>query len=186
MVLVLAVAIGVVAFYAERWWPPAGFPSAVTTDADRLAAEAALFGGGAFTLAAVATVIAIIAFVNSTEKPSLSLTDGVLLAAARDEWERMWTHGILLENHGRVAARFVAVRVTIEGAVMNVAAGGVVAWRTQTITSVGITVQAIWEGGADAVVHPGWTYEVPPLGPYWCRCFSLRQKAPDSWFTLRL
>jgi hypothetical protein len=142
---------------------------------DRWAAEAALFGVGGFLLAIIGTAVAVVAYVNSTEKPDLQLT--TVSAAGIAPGDRLdlivdhrtdfglndaWMLRLELTNTGPVAARFVAVRVTLEGAWLWAASSALIPWKSGTLAT---PHQFFWEGGADAVIHPGWQYQVPTLGP---------------------
>jgi hypothetical protein len=139
------------------------------SDSDRWAAEAATVGLGALVFAVIGTLVAVVAYVNSTQRPALDLK---LLPAGGDE-DRI-TFGpdtagreavgvvslrFQLQNRGPVAARFVAVRVRVaDGPWLSRPASGwlLVAERSSPL-------MYLWEGGADVVVHPGWTYDIPEL-----------------------
>lgn len=137
---------------------------------DRWAALSAIYGAGAFLLAVAATVIATIAYINSTEKPRF------VVHTSRSEDLQDWSLGLQLENRGQVAARFVAVRLRFVGTKTSDpddqlpmrpwTPSGLQGWHGAT--------EAVWEGGADVVIHPDWTYRVPPF-----RC-KLSKAAEDK------
>ena len=176
--VVVLVAIGAVLILPPEIPPPQ------TASADRWAAEGAAFGGGAFLLAVLATAIAVIAYVNSTERPALRLEaeypgrDEPLAInwnnSAPDEsgqitssGERMgWSLNLRIHNDGPVAARFVAIQVTFgQGAHLELKGRrpDLRPWLARS-DRLEATDYVRWEGGADAVVHPSWTYPVPQLG----------------------
>jgi hypothetical protein len=62
---------------------------------------------------------------------------------------------LTLVNDGLVAARFVAVRITIGGAFFETCSP---AWNGGKNLSI---VQ--WDGGVDTIIHPGWDAHVPTL-----------------------
>lgn len=155
-------------------WPPAA--------QDQWNALAALFAAGAFLLAVVGTVVATVAYVNSTKKPSL-IIDSLRAPGLDSLWELHWRPGgeygfvaewrlsLTLWNLGTVAARFVAVRVALyadrRGArpqdqprdpKLHPVSGreGFGSWMP-------VGREFNWEGGADRVIHPQWRYEIPPL-----------------------
>jgi hypothetical protein len=152
--------------------------------ADPWSATGTVFGGGAFVLAVLATIIATAAFVNSTERPELHLIamypGGTLIGPLTPAWTNGqpdesgqitsvaessdWGLDLILYNAGPVAARFVALQVTFgDGARLDTkgSAGALAPWHRPTT----VTDELRWEGGADAVVHPSWYYTVPQLGP---------------------
>jgi len=181
--LVAAIAVVILLVLDVR---PNKFPP--TDETNQWAAEAAVIGGGALFLAIVATAIAVVAYINSTEKPSLELraaysgsnqpllihwnnsppgaTGMVTSSGEQPEWSlHLW-----LDNVGPIAARFVAIEVTFAPEVhletKDRQPGYLRPW-VAPIEPFTMTSQIRWEGGADAVVHPGpgWLYPVPPLGP---------------------
>ncbi len=152
--------------------------------ADPWAAEGAIFGIGAFVLAVLATIIATIAFVNSSEKPSLQLE---AYCPGRDEPLAMswnsgqpdescrvtsageypnWLLSLYLHNDGPVAARFIAINVTFGAGAKLETKGQTILKHWQTLMERWTASSEFrWEGGADAVVHPSWPYGVQLLGP---------------------
>jgi hypothetical protein len=139
-----------------------GFPG--VAQADRVVAIGTIFGAGTFVFAIIGTLVAAQAYANSVQRPDLYVVDVIPLGQAAP-WMGDWTLKITLGNRGSVAARFIAVRVTFTND-----------WRWQLVgsfTSEWITDQSTnpfferiaWAGGADAVVHPGWEYLLPALGP---------------------
>jgi hypothetical protein len=184
VVLVFAVALVVALAIVVR---PSEFPPAEVPD--QWAAEAAVIGGGALFFALVATAIATVAYINSTEKPSLGIVDvdylgqsaavGDWVSATADEAEPnliradlQWSFALRIRNNGPVAARFVAVQVKLaEGAFFygrHLAPWVGVSWQGRTVgnTSWNDTTDAVrWEGGVDVLIHPSWEYDIPQLGP---------------------
>ena len=152
LVIVLLV-FGAVGFIGRPGqWPTSKNP------VDQWTALGTVYGGGAFLLAAFAAVLATIAYVNSTEKPRLVLTQtDYPVDQLRD-----WRLSLRLENQGLVAARFVAIRLKFNGARVaapyaNFPMGTwmtVLEWREET-------TETQWEGGADVVIHANWPYQVP-------------------------
>jgi hypothetical protein len=153
-----------VAFGIGHFWPP----DSPTTEADRLAAIGAVFAGGGFSLAVVATIVAVFAYINATEKPWLRIAEPDVLWVGDPVQSmpatRTLVYSVRLANDGLVAARFVAIRITFVGAVAEVPAGRLHPWHAAS-DQAPASGRLWWEGGADAVVHPGWEYEVPTLGP---------------------
>jgi hypothetical protein len=172
-------AAGVVAAYARpSEWPP-------RSSGDQWAAEGAVFAAGAFVLAILATGFAAVAYVNSTLRPRLRISYATfpgwsqpLILSVTPEypsgWAEIWTLNLRLVNDGAVAARYVAVRLRLQGASLyrSIAAkpstlAPLDPWKASSPMLVNPNVVR-WEGGADAVVHPGgdkWEYEIPELGP---------------------
>jgi hypothetical protein len=168
VLVLVVVAAGVLAYLVR----PAERPSTVP---DTLAAEGALFGAGAFIQAVIATVIAIGAYINSTEKPMLSIAglyypgrgeDLPMRKGSEPDWGlcQAWSLNIKLRNVGAVAARAVAVRVTFERASLRTPAGLLAPWKAMS-PGIGNPHRVWWEGGADAFVHPDWDYDITSLGP---------------------
>ena len=166
-------------------------PESPTSTPDRLAALGVLFAGGAFFLAVVGTIIAIVAYVNSTEKPILVLAevsfpgrDEPLLLERGNEpfWgvASGWSVSIRLRNDGPVAARAVSVRIRMDGAAFVRPAIELEPWQARMRNMINSS-ELWWEGGADAVIHPGWTYDVVTLGPA-----PLRLSGPHQTFGLTI
>ncbi len=129
------------------------------TPSDQWAALGAIYGAGALALAVLATVIATVAYTNATERPALVMHSSMAMQF------QDWSLTIELENRGRVAARFVAVRLGFVGAGLalpytNFPIDG--AWRSGPAGWDGAT-KAFWDGGADVVIHPNWNYVIPVL-----------------------
>lgn len=174
LVVVIAVVLAAGIAVAVSELPP-GKP------ADPWAAEGAIFGIGAFVLAVLATIIATIAFINSTEKPSLRVEASYpgrneALSPVRgggyfktDAYVQVgdWSLNLTIYNDGPVAARFVAVHV-IFGPGLHIYSAADADWLkpwhsgSQLLTE---TNEVLWEGGADTVIHPSWPYPAPQLGP---------------------
>ncbi len=116
-------------------------------------AIAAVSGVGALAFAFTATFVAVIAYDGSTQRPVLGI--GVEPSSARYQGGYYrFQLSVVLSNRGTVAARFIAVRVTIDGAVFEQAS---VEWRILADRV------AQWDGGADAIIHPGWNATIKPL-----------------------
>lgn len=161
VVIVVLAITDVVVTLAVVWWPKSG----PTSEGDRLAAEGVLFAAGAFLSAVIGTLVAGVAYVNSTEKPELGLRVVEWQVYPDASGCSVLRLRLILGNHGVVAARFVSIRVTIRGALMfGAPLIDLGPWRPPAGEVNGIAA-ATWEGGADAVVHPGWDYEAPLLGP---------------------
>lgn len=172
VVIALVLAAGTVVALSE--FPP-GKP------ADPWAAEGAIFGIGAFVLAVLATIIATIAFINSSEKPALRIEpsypgrdetlspvrgSGYVKTDAYRE-VRDWSLSLTIYNDGPIAARFVAIHV-IFGPGLHIYSAADAEWLKpwhSGLTLLTETNEVFWEGGADAVIHPSWPYPAPQLGP---------------------
>ncbi len=169
---------------------PATFPA--TVEADRWAAEATVIGAGALFFAVVATLLAVVAYVNSTEKPELQFEaaydgrkdpldiawnerppdkSGQVISVGEHP---AWSLTLQLHNAGPVAARFVAIRVRCGPGMQlkNQRGPWSAGWPTLEPWRPALAErtqewlsQAWWEGGADAVVHPSWPYPAHLLGP---------------------
>ena len=128
---------------------------AVVPSADRWTDVGAVFTGGAFVFACIATVVALVAYQQSLRRPRLVLEakDGIV---PRDA-EKPWRLGLTLRNNGEVAARFVAVRVTLENAEFKRVLEGE-AWHLGSDSHV-----LQWEGGGDTIIHPQWEHKVPTI-----------------------
>ncbi len=181
--LVLVVVVALIVALKVR---PTEFPP--TKAADQWAAEGAVFAAGAFLMAVLATAIATVAYINSTERPLVRVA--VSHPGETDPWRASWVRDardqsgekttraefdgwfltLRLFNDGPVAARFVAIRVTFrDGAHLSVrrleslrpcqAGSPRVTYARKE--RVFYTASVSWEGGADAAVHPSWEYDVP-------------------------
>jgi len=183
----VVVVLGAAILSFEVW--PAGWPSN-KTPSDQWAALAAIYGAGGFLLAVFATLIATIAYSNSTEKPVLVLafvryqgggsTPNVNLVESPSlPYGEIpdWTLRIIVRNDGLVAARFLAMRVTLDGAGFFPGGRSIEPWRAGTETG---TPVVWWEGGADAVVHPNWEYRVLPL------VCPVRPNTPSERFSFQI
>jgi hypothetical protein len=166
--IVIIAAVGCVVFL------PKELPPSSTASGDRWVAEGAIVGAGAFLLAVLATAIATVAYINSTEKPSLRLEahypghDQAAELAREGLSIPDWSLQLRLYNDGPVAARQVAVRVTFsKGVSLSTPANAITLapWYTASPEDKNPS-QLWWEGGADAVVHPSptWPYQLPQLG----------------------
>jgi hypothetical protein len=139
-----------------------GVPKGVTTD--RVTAVGTILGAGGFLLAIVATIIAVIAYVNSLPRPDL-FVDNVEQVAQAFPPSGTWGLKITLGNRGQVAARFVAVRVTFSNWRWQFTdRTAPSAWTIEDYSTNPSFERASWEGGADAVIHPTWPYTLPELG----------------------
>lgn len=170
LLIVVVIAVGFLVIYVK----PSKFPP--TDEPNQWAAEAAIISGGALFFAVVATAIAVVAYVNSTEKPALELFDvlypgsspsvplhadsSVIEAAEPVDW---WLT-ITLRNNGPIAARFAAIHLTAGARVHFVVKPSPHAWRPLSQSQSEVW-ELWWEGGADTVLHPGWLYRVPDLAP---------------------
>jgi hypothetical protein len=136
-----------------------GTPHATT---DQWAAITVILGVGGFVFAIIATIVAVVAFERTIQRPALGVAriDYPMQALPP---EGSFSIDLKLENNGQVAARFVAVRITFTNTWWRFAMLGS-KWEGNFGTSPHFA-QATWEGGADAVVHPHWQYDVPELGP---------------------
>jgi hypothetical protein len=134
---------------------PNGWPGSKALG-DEWTALGTLYSAGGFVLAAIAAVLAIVAYINSTEKPRL-VPDSTYALHFQD-----WFFSLRLVNRGPVAARFVAVRLRFVGATIALPYDGfpMDPWTTRHQGWNGAQ-EAVWEGGADAVIHPKWPYDVP-------------------------
>lgn len=153
LAIVLVAAVWLTILVRPDSWPTATAPS------DQWAALSAVYGGGALGLAVLATVIATIAYVNSTEKPRLDLHSSMALQF------QDWSLSLEIQNRGRVTARFVAVRLKFIGVRIALPYETFPvhpSWRSGPAGWDGGTA-AYWEGGADVVVHPNWDHLVPAL-----------------------
>jgi len=177
-------AVVVLAAVAAIFFLPREIPPPPTASADRWAAEGALFGAGAFVLAVLATAIATIAFVNSTDRPKLRIEPSYTWRPTPDPPSPDaipgrfpdWSLQLSIYNDGPVAARNLAVRVTFTDPGLFApdwitletrdGASSLSPWRAANPNDLS-PAQVWWEGGADAVVHPSprWPYQVPQLGP---------------------
>lgn len=151
-------------------------PSKLVPDnnTDRWAAEAALMGFGGLFLAFVGTSVAVVAYINSTDKPALHLAQihdyDMGPFSSQVGHGRLWQMTLLLQNEGSIAARFAAVRLTFSRQVWSPEQAGFghipqysfTPWSARS-TSHGDSLAFWWEGGADAVIHPGWEYMVPQV-----------------------
>jgi hypothetical protein len=117
----------------------------------------AVAGLGALAFAFIATVVAVLAYAGSTLKPVLTFK--ILLCGRADPTlggEAVgWTVEITLQNEGAVAARFIAVRVTLDDATFHQAEPP---WRRSDDLRT-----AQWDGGVDTIIHPHWDAAVPHL-----------------------
>jgi hypothetical protein len=139
-----------------------GVPKGITTD--QLAAIGTILGGGGFLFAIVATVVAVIAYANSLPRPDLIVHNVEQIAQAFPP-SGTWGLKITLSNRGKVAARFVAVRVTFSNWRWQFADRTVPsAWTIEDYSTNPFFERATWEGGADTVIHPTWQYTLPELG----------------------
>ncbi|SRR5216683_1471352 len=130
-----------------------------TSSTDQWAALGAVYGAGALVLAVLATVIATIAYINSTEKPRLFVHSSMALQF------QDWSLSLEIQNRGRVTARFVAVKLKFIGARMTLPYANFPidrSWRTGPAGWDG-AMAAYWEGGADVVIHPNWNHIIPAL-----------------------
>jgi hypothetical protein len=157
VVLIGFLAIVVLVFVAGTLalWP-SGWPAKGT---DQWAALGTLYGAGAFVLALIATALAAIAYINSTEKPLL-----VLAQTSMPVGYQGWFFSLRLENRGPVAARFVAVKLKFNGTRIRLPYGGYPMepkWTSGRPGGWDLATEAFWEGGADAVLHPRWPYQLP-------------------------
>jgi hypothetical protein len=117
-----AVVIGVVAMVLmDR--PRSVFitPLSAGTESDRWAAVGTAFGFGAFMLAVLGTVIAIVAYGKAVQRPALTVIEASQLFSGPDETSLAfpagvahWTLLLGIRNDGPVAATNVAVRVSLE------------------------------------------------------------------------
>jgi hypothetical protein len=134
-------------------WPTSKSPT------DQWAALSSIYGAGALLLAVMATVIATIAYINSTEKPRLFLRSSMALQF------QDWSLSLEIQNRGIVTARFLAVRLKFIGARIALPYPGFpmhASWRTGPAGWDGAST-AYWEGGADVVIHPNWDHLIPAL-----------------------
>jgi hypothetical protein len=152
LALMMAVFVGLGAMHIPAAWPGS------KTLGDEWAALGTLYSFGGFLLAAFAALLATIAYINSTEKPRLFLHSSYALHF------QDWSFALRLENRGPVAARFVAVRLRFVDASISLPYDGfpMGPWKTGPAGWEG-SREAVWEGGADAVLHPRWPYIVPPF-----------------------
>lgn len=170
---------------------PSKFPP--TDEANQWAAEAAIIGGGALFFAIVATAFAVLAYINSTERPKLRLEPSFSWKPtpqppAPDSIPGRfpdWALRLRIYNDGPIAARNLAVRVTFSGAVSLVTqphAGLLAPWQALSPDDPWPT-QLWWEGGADAVVHPSpaWPFEIPQLGRAPLQVFDLESDQPVTF-----
>jgi hypothetical protein len=77
-----------------------------------------------------------------------------------------WSVAFGLRNDGPVAPHFVALHIVFGTGVDIYSAGAgewLAPWRPRSLLATS-TDELWWEGGADAVVHPSWVYDVPELG----------------------
>ena len=120
------------------------------------AAIAAVTGFGALLFAFLATWVAVMAYRRSTQTPELRILPPIYppKVTSRDG-KAAWRIDLTLVNNGLVAARFVAVRITISGAFFEISNRP---WQGGKNLSI---VQ--WDGGVDTIIHPGWDAHVPSL-----------------------
>lgn len=114
---------------------------------------------GALFFALTATMFAVAAYRDSTETPELRFS--VLLCndatpAANNDNTFRWIVKMGLVNDGPVAARFIAVRVTLVGAEFTTDVPG---WPIDPADRH--IVQ--WDGGTNAIIHPRWPKNVSAL-----------------------
>ena len=131
------------------------FEIANTAPTDRWSVAGGVAGIGALVFAFIATVVAVVAYSDSTQRPALSLTS-VQPPRVNNRAERAaWRIDITLANGGPVAARFVAVRITFAGAL---------AWKHNPEWSQGSSMRIMqWDGGVDTIIHPDWNARIPSL-----------------------
>ncbi len=148
-------------------------PATWTTNAsDRIATEGAIFAAGTFVLAVLGSSLALVAYVNSSLRPQLSVAQFIAHVAPdsvadyiRPDFYRYCSLWLTLENNGTAAARHVSIRVTFKGAGFEMG--------DESPTQVGqwhrvllpdMTNTYVWEGGAATLIHPDWPYMAPELG----------------------
>jgi hypothetical protein len=121
------------------------------------AAIGAVAALGALAFAFIATVVAVLAYAGSTLKPVLTFKVLSCQRAVRTVGGDAvgWTVEITLQNDGFVAARFIAVRVTLDDAIFH---------RTNSEWPRSDDLRtAQWDGGVDTIIHPHWDASVPGL-----------------------
>jgi len=131
----------------------------VTSPADRWTVAGGIAGMGALLFAYIATLIAVVAYRDSAQAPALRFTPLTCSDATphpNDAAYFRWSAKMTLINDGPVAARFIAVRVTLEGAEFGDDVRG---WPIDP--SDKHIVQ--WDGGNNAIIHPGWNENVSGL-----------------------
>jgi hypothetical protein len=156
--------------------------SALSLDQRLVAVGDTLAAGGLF-LAIVASVVAVLAYRVSIQRPSLVATaevDGAFVdielgldgpdSAGERRIARLPHPGpqsksvplvLRIENDSAWSARNVAVRIDVKG--MR-GIGAPMEWsRAGTDGTTGHTSALKWEGGADYAIHGNWTRELPPL-----------------------
>lgn len=127
--------------------------------ADRWSVAGGVAGIGALVFAFIATFVALVAYSDSTQTPKLRfapLTCSDATPHPNDAAYFRWSAKMTLVNDGSVAARFIAVRVTLEGAEFGDDVRG---WPIDP--SDKHIVQ--WDGGNNAIIHPRWNQNVSGL-----------------------
>jgi hypothetical protein len=124
---------------------------------DRWSAIGAVATLGALLFAVIATGVAVIAYIGSTLKPALTFKALISVPTypTVGGGAFSWPVGITLENDGLVAARFIAVRVTLDGGYFHQTNPE---WPRSDDLST-----AQWDGGADTIIHPHWDAPLPRL-----------------------
>lgn len=124
------------------------------------AAIGAVAGLGALAFVLIATVVAVLAYAGSTLKPALTFK--VLSCEQAHPTiggnAFSWPVEITLANDGLVAARFIAARVTLDGAIFHQTNPE---WpRSDDLRT------AQWDGGVDTIIHPHWDGSLPRLSAF--------------------
>jgi hypothetical protein len=121
-------------------------------------ALSAVAGFGALLFAVIATFVAVIAYIGSTQRPVLRFEMLVFSEAAPTVGGNTvsWRAGITLANDGAVSARFIAVRITLSRAKFYRTSSNAAEWPIALDEHI---VQ--WDGGVDTIIHPRWNGQVP-------------------------
>jgi hypothetical protein len=150
----VAVAIGVLAALVVAALVVA---FAVSSPSDRWTVAGGVAGIGALAFAFIATFVAVIAYRDSTQKPQLWFWE-LTCSDARpmaDHINFHWIANMTLANTGPVAARFMAVRVTLDGAEFSDVPPG---WPIDPSDKHIVQLDS-----ETPIIHPGWKQNVRAL-----------------------
>ena len=120
----------------------------VAGPADRWTVTGGIAGMGALAFAYVATLVAVVAYRDSAQAPVLRFEVLNWGEAQRNGDTLSWRFEMTVVNDGPVAARFLAVRITIDGAHFS---DDNRAWSLSPDKRM-----MQYDGGADDIVHPHW------------------------------
>jgi hypothetical protein len=124
------------------------------------AAIGAVAGLGALVFAVIATIVAVVAYTGSTLKPVLTFEK----LTCEETFPTLgggafaWPVDMILKNNGYIAARFIAVRVTLDGADF---------YQSNPEWPMSDDLHtAQWDGGVNTIIHRHWDDSPPPLSAF--------------------